>query len=349
MPARQPIPPIAWMISAATAVSLAALDAQLLRDHGLQWFFREGDPVFYRAVARAPFGDGRTISVFAAVGEAPYRYGRIGMPFAAWLLGFGRPGAVGWTLVLLHQLALVAIPLLAATLLVTYGAPAIGGALAFAAPGLLVIYDRPYVEPFLIALLLLVAIGVERGDTRSAWCVLAFAILTKETAAFALLPLLWRAARRRSGREAAMWASAAVPYAMWACWVRVRVGSFPFLAVTPARRGALAFPGVGIHDVLAARTPDHVVIVGMVLATIAIALVAAWLARQFVVAGFAVAFAGLAACFGPAALTYEGEVLRLLAVPQVFAVVCLVVAWSAANRSKTTAEKLALSAPNADL
>jgi hypothetical protein len=347
--ARRPIPTIAWILAGGTALALVALDVQLLRDHGVQWFFRAGDPVFYRAVARAPFGNGHSVAALAEAGEAPYRYGRIGMPLLAWLLGLGRPGAVEWTLGALHQLGLVAIPFLAATLLDGYGAPAIGGAAVLAVPGLLAIYDRPYVEPFLIAILLLAVIALTKGRRRWAWCLVAAAILTKETAAIALVPLIWHELRMRKPREAAVWAGAVMPYAVWAGWVRVRVGEFPFLAKTPARAGALAFPGVGIHDVLVQKSPDHVIVVVMVLATIAIGLAAAWTARPFVGAGFAAVFALFAACFGANALRYEGDTLRLLALPQVFALLCLVVGWSALRAERPDRADLALSARNTDL
>jgi drug/metabolite transporter (DMT)-like permease len=69
----------------------------------------------------------------------------------------------------------------------------------------------------------------------------------KEIAVLALVPLAWRAVRRRDLREAALVGSAVLPYAAWCTWVRFRIGTLPFLAHTESRRGALGFPFAGIR------------------------------------------------------------------------------------------------------
>ena len=54
---------------------------------------------FFRATALDPFGRGQAFRVAGFAAEAPYRYGRIGLPLLGWLLALGRPGLVPWTLV----------------------------------------------------------------------------------------------------------------------------------------------------------------------------------------------------------------------------------------------------------
>lgn len=95
----------------------------------------------------------------------------------------------------------------------------------------------------------------------------------------------------------------------------------------------------------AAKTPDYQPVVVMVLVTVALGLVGAWLARRFPIAGLAAAYAVLAACLGPNALRYAAETMRVLALPQVVALLCIVFAVTGPHDT----EIHALSAPNADL
>ena len=145
------VPPVAWILSAGTAVALLVLAVPPLHTHGPSWFFHEGDAYLYRATARDLFGKGRAFAPVNRVPEIPYRYGRMGLPFLAWLLVLGRPGAVEWPLVGIHLAAIAAIPGLGAVLLDDYGAPPIGAAAVLLVPGLLVIYDKVYADTLLIA------------------------------------------------------------------------------------------------------------------------------------------------------------------------------------------------------
>ena len=184
-----------------------------------------------------------------------------------------------------------------------------------------------------------------RARHRSALALLAYAVLVKEVAALALLPWLWRALRGHDLRRMAGVAGALVPYATWSVWLRWRVGEFPFLAHTMSRSAALSLPGVGIHDVIAAKTPNYQPILVMVLVTIVLGLVGAWQARRFPIAGLAAAYAFLTACLGPNALRFVAETMRVLALPQVVALLCIVLAVTGPR----DIEIHALSAPNPDL
>lgn len=345
MPVRKQVPTIAWLLSGGTAVALLAVTVPGLLAHGQSWFFHEGDAYLYRATAQDLFGHGRSFAVVGRLSEVPYRYGRGGLPFLAWVLAFGRPGLVAWPLIAIQLGSIAAIPGLAATMLDDYGAPAIGGAAVLLAPGLLLIYNKVYADALLIALILLAYLLEARGKRKRALGVLAFAVLVKEVGALALVPWLWRAGRDRDARRFAMIASALVPYAGWCLWLRWRVGALPFLAHTDSRSGALRFPGIGIYDAVVARSPDYQVIVLVVLATLALGVAGAWCARRFPIGGLAASYAVLTACLGPLALKYEGEALRVLAAPQVFALICVTLA-----RTRHLVDEVEpLSAANADL
>jgi hypothetical protein len=339
------VPPIAWVLSGATALAMLVLVARALASHGEAVFFNEGDAYLFRETARDLFGQGHAFAAVNRVSEIPYRYGRMGLPLLAWLLALGRSGWVTWSLIGIQVASIAAIPGLAAALLDEYGAPAIGGAVVLFVPGLLIVYDKVFADPLLIALILLAYLLDSRGRPKSALAVLAYAVLVKEVAALALLPFLWRALRGRDLRGAAGVVSTLLPYAAWCVWLRWRVGEFPFLAHTISRTAAFSAPGVGIHDVIAAKTPNYQVVVGMVLVTVVLGLAGAWRARRFPIAGLAAAYAVLAACLGTNALRYEAETMRVLALPQVLALLCIVVAVT----DRHDAETHALSASNAAL
>jgi hypothetical protein len=337
------IPPIAWVLSGGTAVAMLVLVTRALATDGEAVFFNEGDAYLFRLTARDLFGQGHAFAAVNRVSEIPYRYGRMGLPLLAWLLALGRSGWVTWSLIGIQVASIAAIPGLAATLLDDYDAPPIGGAVVLLVPGLLIVYDKVFADPLLIALILLAYLLDARGRPKRALAVLAYAVLVKEVAALALLPLLWRALRGRDLRRAAGVVGALLPYAAWCVWLRWRVGEFPFLSHTGAT--ALSAPGVGIHDVIAAKTPNYQLVVAMVLVTVVLGLAGAWRARRFPIAGLAAAYAVLAVCLGTNALRYEAETMRVLALPQVVALLCVVLAVT----DRHEAETHALSASNAAL
>src|SRR4029078_11269795 len=139
--------------------------------------------------------------------------------------------------------------------------------------------------PLLIALILLAYLLDARGHRRSALVVIAYAILVKEVAVLALVPLLWRAIRERDRRMTIMVVSPVPPYAVWSVWLRWRVGSLPFLSHTG--RGALGLPFAGIRHELLHRPPDSAVILAMTTAAIVLGAAGAWMARRHQLGGLA--------------------------------------------------------------
>jgi hypothetical protein len=204
--------------------------------------------------------------------------------------------------------------------------------LTLLAPGLLLVADRAYVEPFLTAVLLLGFLLAMHGHTRLAMFTLAFAILVKEIAVLAVLPFVVQSVRARDWRQTLAWGLTVVPYALWSAWVWLRVGSLPFLAPAPTRRTALGLPLAGMHDVLSHHTADAGVIALITLLTAVLAITAGLLVRRTPLGGATLAFGVLTLCLGPDALHLEAETLRVLAVPQVFTIVAFIAAYASARR-----------------
>jgi hypothetical protein len=336
---RPGIPDMAWVLSAGVAVALLVL---VLRSQPhVVPFFGDGDSRFYRLTARSPFGDGQSFAAIHRLSDVPYRYGRIGYPLISWVLGFGKPAWIDWTLIGVYLASIAAIPGLAAVLLSDLDAPAVAGGLTLLAPGLLLNYGHVYADPLLIALLLLACVLEGRDRRTAALVTLAAAILVKEVAIVALIPWVWAALRRRDRRQLARAASPVVPYVLWCVWLRLRVGEFPFFAHTYSRSGALSAPFVGAIRAVAGDTPNIAVILPATLVTAALGLGGAWIARGSRVGALAFVYAALTLCLGKEALFYLLENARVIAITQVFAILCIVVAISGWRRRRNDSESSA--------
>ena len=323
---RRPIPPIAWLLTGGTAVALVAMAIPTLHVHGTDGFFERGhDSLFFRFTAYTPFGTGRAFVAAGYPNEIAYRYGRIGLPFLSWVFALGRSWLVPWTLIGVNLAAIAAVPGLAAVLADEYNAPPVAGA-AVLLSSVLFIRGVIYAEPLLIACILFAYVLEARRHHKSALAMFAFAILVKESAVLALVPWIWTSLRRRDLRRAGEFAAATVPYALWAIWVRVRIGEFPFLAHTLSRSEAIGWPFSGLHYIQVHRTNDHAAVLTVVIVTVALCCIGAFVARDLPIGGFTALLAVLFLSLGPNALRYSAETLRLLSVPQVFALLCIAVA-----------------------
>jgi hypothetical protein len=248
-------------------------------------------------------------------------------------LALGRPALICWSMIVVYFASMAAIPGIAATLLAEYDVPPARAAFVLLTPGLLLMTGLVYAESLQIALILLACLFEARHQRRAALVTVAFAILVKETSVLALAPWLWTGVKRRDGRLLANCVAVVVPYALWVIWVRIRIGQFPFLAPTPSRANALGLPGVGIRDALRTQSPNHSFIITASILTFALGAVASWAARKYWIAPVTAAFTALIACYGPSAVFYVLENLRLLSVPTVLAIVCLVAALSRREHS----------------
>ena len=329
---------VALTLTAGTFFAMAILAVNDVVAHGHDYFFREGDAYLFRATAYDPFGDGHLFASVNRLSEVPYRYGRIGYPLLGWIGGFGQRAAIDWVLLGIFVLSISALPGLAALLLDAYGRPAWGGAVVLLAPGLLFSHNVATSDPLMLACVLGGLLLDRRKHRVAALVLLGFAVLVKEIAIVALIPWAWRALRTRDWHRLGALALTVVPYACWCLWVRVNTGEFPFLAHTVARSQALGWPGSGVHAALTHHIPDSVVMSMLVIATVVIGLGAAWFARDwFPVAPIAALLAVVTMCLGPAGVYYEGELLRVLIAPQVFALLCIVYAIRRAPRRRNEA------------
>jgi hypothetical protein len=330
---RQPIPPMAWVLSGATGLALVVLTAILLAQQGQTPFFSLGDSKFFLLIGRDLFGTGHGFAAIHATSQIPYRYGRVGLPFVAWLLAFGRPALVGWTLIGVNIAALAAIPGLAACFLAEHRAPPAAAALVLVLPAFILLYGSVLSDPLVIALLLLAFVLDARSHRGATLATLACAILVKEVAAIALIPLLWRAVRQRDARAFSAVASTVLPYAAWCVWVRVRMDEFPFLAHTKSRTQALGLPFVGINYTIRHYPLFGVVIYTVVVATLVLGAAGSWVARWSQIAALAALYTLLVLCLGPQALKFFGEVIRVLLLPEVFGLLALVIGLSNRRRA----------------
>jgi hypothetical protein len=232
---------------------------------------------------------------------------------------------VGWTLIGVNLAALTAIPGLAALLLAEHRGAPTGAAFIFVLPPFVLLYGSVVSDPLVIALLLLAYLLDARGRRRPALVVIAYAILVKEVAILALVPLAWRAIRARDRRMSLSIASTILPYAAWCGWLRWRVGALPFLATTESRKGALGLPFAGLRHEWVQRPPDSAVILTLTIAVIAFGAAGAWVARGNQIGALAAIYTFMAVCLGPRGLRFIGEVPRVLLLPEVFGLLALVI------------------------
>ena len=308
-----------WFVALPVAVAAAAvlLAAGAAGAHG---FFGHGDAPSFLAVAHHPFGSGHGFPGDPRIQGVAYRYGRVLLPMVAWVLAAGRASRVPWTLAAVcaasfgcwialapeHLRRVGREPALAWWMLVVPFVP-----LWFAAPTVVA-------EPMAVALVLLAYLfhrDGRRGATRVA---AALAILARETMVIAFLPLAWRAWREEGRAGLRRWAMTVVPYAIWASWLRVRVGSFPFLDPASNRRDALAFPFVGWWQTLH-RPFDNGQQFGLLVGalTLVCAVVVARRAHGYQpLVWAAVMSTALITCYGWSVWQFPSEAMRVMAPAQ---------------------------------
>jgi len=331
--ARRPVPPMAWVLAGATGVAVVVLLIPIGHEHGLAWFFRQGDAGYFRAVAVDPFGTGRAIARAGAASEIAFRYGRPGLPFLAWIVALGHPAWVPWALIGIQVVATAAIPGLAAVLADEHSVPPAVGAVVLLSPMLLLL-GLVFAEPLMIALVLLAYALQYRGRHQWGLAVFAYAVLVKETAGLALLPWGYRSLRARRYREASSFLIPFVPYAVWCVVVRIRMGELPFLARTLSRREAVGWPGEALRFIVRQHTPEYRSVAANVVATFALCIVAAVAMRRSELGGLAAALAVFVACLGVNSLRYSQETFRLLMFPQTCALLAVGIAVAQRRRNR---------------
>jgi hypothetical protein len=125
------------------------------------------------------------------------------------------------------------------------------------------------------------------------------------------------AVRRRDAAAAWRWAATLAPLLAGWCWVRVRVGTWPFADPSLSRREAVAAPFTAYVRAVAAGV-DSGQAVAFVIVTLTVVAAAAvwWRRRADLVAQVAVALAAVLLVLGPNAVRFPGELIRLTAPAQ---------------------------------
>jgi hypothetical protein len=288
--------------------------------YGRNGFYGHSDAPLFLAVARDPFGNGRHFAGNPLVHGVAYRYGRIGFPIVGWLLALGRPAAVRWTLAATYLASFGAWIALAGEHLRRSGRSPRIALWIFATPWALLWFVIPDIvsEPMAGALVLLAYLYEREGRQRATRLTAVFAILTRELMIVAFIPIAWRDWRTRRWLAVRDWSLAVTPYLAWITWVRLRVGTFPFMDPSTSRRQALALPGVGWYRTLTGPIDNGqgwAVLIGA--ATIAFVVLLAvqgkWL---YPVTHGAITLAALSLCYGVAVFAFPGEGIRVMAPTQ---------------------------------
>jgi hypothetical protein len=171
------------------------------------------------------------------IDNAPYRYGRIFYPIAAWALSFDQPGAVPYVLVALNVLAVLVTVYLLAGFLRRHGRVAWWAAVYGFFPGLVLAVRRDLTEPLAFCLAACAILALERWPQRPlrAAPFLALGLLTREVvfvfvaAAGVAVALRGRRgghlSRRSVADGAALVALSVVPLVTWHVFLRFWLGS----------------------------------------------------------------------------------------------------------------------------
>ena len=304
----------------ATGVCLGAVIALTVYLRFGEHYFFLSDGALYRVVARWPFADGHVLRPVAPVYGDSYRYGRILYPLLAWILGGGQRGPISFTLIALNVASVGIMLAVSAELCQRAGRPARLGYAVLAAPGLLASLLVAVAEPSVIALTLLAYLLAADGRRRAVLVVAALALLCREAAIVALVPLAW-ADISMDRRRAAGWCLPVAALLAWWTWVRARVGQWPFLDPSVSRRQALAPPVDGWFRMLQVRLSGDLL---FVMAVAVVTLVAAiLLARGYprvpIIQG-ALLTSLVLLLLGTNAVRFAGECLRLMSLAQVLVI-----------------------------
>jgi hypothetical protein len=303
------------------ALSAAVALWALLRSGPDSFFVDDGG--LYQLVARDPFGNGHVLRPIASTAGDAYRYGRILYPLFAFVLGLGSRVGVQLAMVAINVLAIGISAAAASEICRRLGRPARLGLLVLAAPGVLVAMTIAVTEPMVLALALSTHLLALQGRRRATTVSAALLLLTREAAAVALVPLIWRDMRQNRA-QCSGWALAFTPILAWWVWVRVRIGQWPPTDKAGSRRNALALPLRGYlavaHEGL--RT-DELISFALAAATLALAVWLVVYRPVWPLAHAALATSAVVIVLGPSAIRYSGEFLRLNGLAEGLAVLAL--------------------------
>lgn len=328
----------AWRFGALVVATGAVVMIAIVLTSPHDQLFRS-DGLFFRLVAEHPFGHSAAMAEpkhAAEFGDA-YRYGRVLYPFVAWVLAFGHAPWVRWTLPIVDVLALGGAAVVAAELVARRGFPVVRAAALFVVPGVWLALSIAFSEVFVLALLLLFCLLVIDGRVGAAMAVGALALLARETAALAIIPVGLVSLRARRWREVLGWTATVLPLLAWWTWVHHRVGQWPPLDNSLSRRKALSYPLGGAITVIRNGADGYQ---WVMFALAAVTVVAAiWVFVRvpwWPVSWVALLFGLLLLCLGSNAFQYPGEAIRLMTPAQALVALSFAAGPSATIASRST-------------
>jgi hypothetical protein len=312
---------VAVALAAGTVLVISAVTAG--RVHML-----ESDGASFAAIARDPFGNAATIHGFGhQIDGTAYRFGRMLMPFLAWLLAGGQAGATTVTLPIVVACGFGLSVAAAAELARRHARPPALGLVVLAVPYTFFWVQTPHLvsDPAVTGFVLtsyLLDVDGRRGLAR---VVAALTILTREAAALAFLPLVWRDWKERRRGAVRDWSLVLAPYVAWCLWLRVRTGFFPFTDPASSRRGALSLPLLGIVRMYRGGAPSGPLFTLLVAgATLLVALLVGRERRWFPVRDGGLWLTALILCYGTGVWALWGEALRVMSTAQSLLLLALV-------------------------
>ncbi len=309
---------IGFAVALGAGAVLALSAATGGRIHMLQ-----SDGASFAAIARDPFGNASTLHGFQhgrwGIDGTAYRFGRITLPLAAWVLALGHAPATRVTLPVVVAIGWGAAVATACELCVRYGRSVWLGLVVLATPYTLMWLRTPHLVSESLVLALVLASYLAWTDDRRglARVLAAAAVLAREVSLLAFVPVVWRDVRRRGRVAVRDWSLVVVPYAAWCCWLRVRIGTFPFTDPAGSRRNALALPFVGIARSYGGAVPAQAL---LALAGALGTLVLGWYVwrerRWFPVRDGAIWMCAFVPCLGTSVWRLWVEVTRVVSVTQ---------------------------------
>lgn len=262
------------------------------------------DGQFYHYVAHDPFFQH---GLAAYIDMPQWRYRRILVPLAAYLLAFGRSELIDRAYIAVVLAFVFLGTYWLSCYLLLHGFDPGWGAAFVVIPGVLISIDRLTIDIALIAFSVALALYFERGEQGKLFATLAAASLVRETGLVLVAAYVVYLALHREWRKALLSCTAALPALAWYSYVALHTAfsykliRFSFIPLEPlARRLAkpIAYPLPPL-TAFAATALDYVAYAGIILA-IGIGYAAFRRSRQGIVETGLFAFALIATFAAPA-------------------------------------------------